>query len=158
MNTSKKQKEDMECTKLKNYDDEIRLLDIKHKERVDGLNKTIEEITEKWAKEREEIVRRKVEKELALSSVDYLQEFIDIELAGKFIKRSTGWIYQHLYDVDSKEPTELRNVPAHRRGNRLFFIRKELQDWMMQKKSISTPVSNNSEVERRANEYLAKHK
>lgn len=148
----------MECTNLRNYDDEIRLLDIKHKERVDSLNKTIEEINEKWANERAEIVRRKVEKELALSSVDYLQEFIDIDLAGKFIKRSTGWIYQHNYDVDSQEPTEVRNVPAHRRGTRLFFIRKELQDWMMQKKSLNAPAVDNSEVERRANEYLSKHK
>lgn len=143
----------MEYTNMKSYDDEIKVLDIKHKEKVDNMHKVIEELTEKYIKERQALVEKKVRKELQCDTIDYLEEFIEIDEAKKYIKKSAGYIYQHLYDKDTQEPSNGRFVPAHKRGTRYFFIRKELQDWMMQKDK----ELRNNEVEKRANEYLASH-
>lgn len=141
-----------DSTEFKNYDDEIRLLDIKHREKMASLQEAMEQMTETYIEERAKLVETKTrETILGKADSDYLTAFIDIEQAGKFINRSTGWIYRNVYDCDKQEVNNDNLVPAHRKGNRWFFLRKELQDWMMM------GCSRSLSVEEKAKEYINSH-
>lgn len=127
-----KRERNTEDTRCQSYDDEIMLLDAKHREKMDSMEKVMRDMQDQYIKERCKLIESKTKHNILSenTSNNYLTEFIDIELAGKFIKRSAGWIYRNMYDVDTQEPVDDRSVPAHKKGKRYFFVRKELQEWM----------------------------
>lgn len=142
----------MECTMSSSFDDEIKLLDIKHKEQMDNMQSVMDDLQKKYIEERTKLIETKVRSEFEADSHDYMNDFIDVALASKYIRRSQGWLYRSIYDVENEQPTATKCVPAHKRGTRYYFTRRELQDWVLGGRKNAV-----NEIEKKAQEYLATH-
>lgn len=139
----------MEYTKSMSYDEEIASLDAKHQEQMDSMSKAMQTMQSNYMAERCRLVEIKVRKELVGNATEnYLDEPIDVELCAMFIRRSTGYIYKNLYIVGKEQPTKERNIPAHRKGGRYLFTRRELREWLL------AGDCEQQQVEKEAQAYL----
>lgn len=136
---------------ISSYDDAIEILDAKHNERIESLQKAIREIQDAYIIERSKLVADKAKKEIIGSSSkeEYLDGYITIKDASKFISRSAGWIYEHKYIVEEELPTEEKTIPCHKAERNIYFTRRELQVWLSDKIN-----KRKQTIEQKAKEYL----
>lgn len=69
-----------------------------------------------------------------------LPDILDIEQAAKFLKRKVTTLY---------EKTSHKLIPHYKEGNKLYFIRTELEEWIKKKK-----IKTGEEIEGNAMNHL----
>lgn len=93
--------------------------------------------------ERLDLIEKAIEQLSTNGPLAHTNDPMDIKALSACIKTSPSAIYKF---------TSQGSIPHYKNGNRLYFKREEINDWL-----FTTKINTAYDIDKAANEYLRKH-